>query len=109
MEAPFASFVFNQKGPTSLLASVRREAGIVGNTEMVAHVDGPGRIVIATRAAVRARIWSNAPEPSGVDTVKDIEELRAEDVRISDAAAAAWSATVTSDDAIDQFLAELGL
>ena len=103
-----ASLVVNSKGRTSLPVVVRRQAGIEGETEMVARVDGPGRIVLETRESVRSRVWANAPE-SGSTGGADVRQMREEDVRTSDAHAVERATTRTTPDAGDRLLAELGL
>lgn len=71
------------KGRAVLPASVRRAAKIAEGDQMVAHVEGVGRIVLETTAAVEARVWSEA-RPQGIDPEADLRALRTEDVVISD-------------------------
>ncbi len=57
----FATLTVNSTGRTSLPATTRREAGIEGKTALVAHVEGPGRIVIEAREAGYESIWALFP------------------------------------------------
>lgn len=79
---------------------------------MMAHAEGPGRIVLETTAAIQARVWAAAPTPLGVDTVADVRTQRNEDNAIANANFVHRAATPNADtaDAIGAaLLTELGL
>jgi bifunctional DNA-binding transcriptional regulator/antitoxin component of YhaV-PrlF toxin-antitoxin module len=104
-----ASFHLGAKGRVVLPAAVRREAHIPDGADLVAHAAGPGRIVIETRDSIRAQVWDAAPASSGLDATADVRDLRAADVTMSDASAAARSAQTPAGGAGDALLAHLGL
>lgn len=99
------------KGRNTIPAEVRAEAGIEGEVEAVVMVEGPGRIVIETPAAVSARVWDAAPESVGARSGEDIRAARDEDVVISRRRADS-SMTELPDapvSGVDALLADLGL
>lgn len=105
-ETVSAGFTLGPKGRVSLPVAVRRGACIADGAELVAHVDGNGRIVIETRDAIRARVWDAAPGSAGLDATADV---RTQDGVTSDAASATRSETATDGDAGATLLAHLGL
>jgi bifunctional DNA-binding transcriptional regulator/antitoxin component of YhaV-PrlF toxin-antitoxin module len=48
-------------GLLHLPVSVREAAGIAEGDDLVVIPDGPGRIVLATRAAIQDEVWAAAP------------------------------------------------
>jgi AbrB family looped-hinge helix DNA binding protein len=78
-----AAFHVGAKGRVVLPAAVRRAAHLEEGAEVVARPDGEGRVVIETVASVRERIWNAAPQPTGVDTIADVRELRDADEALS--------------------------
>jgi bifunctional DNA-binding transcriptional regulator/antitoxin component of YhaV-PrlF toxin-antitoxin module len=74
----FTTFNFRvaPNGRTSIPAGVRKEAGIVGEAELVAHADGHGRIVIETRDSIREQIWAMFPEAIEIDAFTAVREAR---------------------------------
>lgn len=109
-ELAVAPFHVGPKGRVSLPAAVRRAAGVEEGATVVAHTDGPGRIVIETESAIRARVWGAAPVPGSVDATTDIRALRDEDTAVADAAAHRRSAQVTGkEDVGASLLSHLGL
>jgi hypothetical protein len=76
---------------------------------MVAHVEGPGRIVIETRAAVQERIWAMFPERQGLDAVAAVRAMRAEDRVHSDIRFDDRGLGEADLSELDAYLAELGL
>ncbi len=110
MTTPTAPTVsLGAKGRVLIPVAVRRAAEVDEGTELVVRADGPGRIVVETRAAVQARVWAAAPTPAGLDTTADIREVREQDTALSDRIHAERSTATTSDDAGDVLLAHLGL
>lgn len=109
--AEFLAYTFHvgPKGRVSLPAAVRREAGVPEGAEVVARVAGPGRIVIETPEAIRERIWSAAPEPSGLDASADLRRMRNDDAALADAAAARRETATTTEDAGSKLLALLDI
>jgi bifunctional DNA-binding transcriptional regulator/antitoxin component of YhaV-PrlF toxin-antitoxin module len=108
-ETVSAGFTLGPKGRVSLPVAVRRGACIADGAELVAHVDGNGRIVIETRDAIRARVWDAAPASAGLDATADVRAMRTQDRVTSDAASATRSETATDGDAGAALLAHLGL
>ena len=110
MTAPTPSTVsLGAKGRVLIPVAVRRAAEVNEGTELVVRADGPGRIVVETRAAVQARVWAAAPTPAGLDATADIREARQQDASVSDRVHAERSVAATRDDAGDVLLAHLGL
>lgn len=73
------------KGRAVLPAPVRRAAHLAEGDRVIARADGPGRIVLETRDAIRDRVWAAAPTFQGLDAVADVRDMRDEDAAISDA------------------------
>lgn len=104
-----ANVSLGAKGRVLIPVAVRRAAELADGADLVVRSDGPGRIVVETRDAVRARVWADAPTPAGLDTVADVRAMRDEDVEISDRQSAARSATTAGEDAGERLLEFLGL
>lgn len=101
-------FTVGPKGRLVLPVAVRRAARMDEGAEVVASVDGEGRVVLETVASVRSRVWSAAPDISfhGAD---DVRQLRSEDQAIADAASARRRTAAASPDAGAALLDHLGL
>jgi bifunctional DNA-binding transcriptional regulator/antitoxin component of YhaV-PrlF toxin-antitoxin module len=102
------------KGRLVIPAQVRHDAGVAIGQTLVASADGAGRIVLETPDAVQRRVWAAAPMASdGVDSVADIRELRDDDRRTADGAAARRASARPGDDRDDEvgvaLLGALGL
>lgn len=78
-------FQVKAKGRAVLPIGVRKAANVSEGDRMMAHAEGPGRIVLETVEAIQARVWAAAPVFRGLNTVTDIREMREEDNKISDA------------------------
>lgn len=107
-----ASATVGPRGRLVIPADVRREAGIEEGQIVVLMSEGPGRVVVTTREAIRQEVWSGAPPSDGIDAVTYIREMRQEDnrresERLTAREAAAHSAGGT--DAGDALLREFGL
>lgn len=107
------AFQIGPKGRSVLPVSIRRAAGFVEGTEVVAVVLGEGRVLLETVDAVRQRVWAGAPDPAAADdSTTDVRRMREDDVAVSDAAAVRRSASPESggsDDRGAALLARLGL
>ena len=101
-------FSVGPKGRVVLPVAVRRAAGMDEGAEVVARVDGEGRVVLETVAAVRARVWAAAPDVQ-YDAVADVRLLRDEDHRLSDEASDRRRAATSAGDAGRALLDHLGL
>jgi bifunctional DNA-binding transcriptional regulator/antitoxin component of YhaV-PrlF toxin-antitoxin module len=110
--SPSLRAVIGAKGRTVLPADVRKAAGFAEGTEVIAHAEGRGRVVVETPDAIRDRIWAASPPQTGIDATQDIRAARDEDSRLSDQAAAHRSAernTADSDASGEALLKHLGL
>lgn len=87
-------FRVGQKGRVMLPAAVRRAAHLEDGAEVVARPDGPGRIVIESVDAIRARLWAAAPEPDGLDVAQDVREMRQQDQAVVEANATRQATTL---------------
>lgn len=101
-------FAIGPKGRLVLPVAVRRAAGMDEGAEVVATVDGEGRVVLETVASVRARVWSAAPDIS-FHAGDDVRQLRAEDAAEADAASTRRRTATASPDAGRALLDHLGL
>ncbi len=108
-----AAFRVGAKGRVVLPSAVRRAARIEEGTEVVARFLGEGQLLIETKDAVRARVWGAAPEPTGLDTTKDVRALRNEDIARVASSAARQADIAAGDQDADAagaaLLAHLGL
>jgi len=104
-----ATVSLGAKGRVLIPIAVRHAAELTDGAELVVRSDGPGRIVVETRDAVQARVWADAPTPTGLDTTADVRAARDEDAAVSDRQSAERSAATTDDGAGDRLLAPLGL
>ncbi|MEI6622199.1 MAG: AbrB/MazE/SpoVT family DNA-binding domain-containing protein [Actinomycetes bacterium] len=86
--SPSRRAVIGAKGRIVLPADVRKAAGFTEGTEVIAHTEGYGRVVVETSDAIRDRIWAASPPQTSIDATADIRAAREEDVRVSDQAAA---------------------
>lgn len=101
-------FAIGPKGRVVLPVAVRRAAGMDEGAEVVATVDGEGRVVLETVAAVRARVWSAAPDIQ-YDAVADVRLMRDADEAAARAASTRRSTSRSSGDAGRDLLDHLGL
>jgi AbrB family looped-hinge helix DNA binding protein len=69
------------RGRLVIPAEVRREAGIDEGQVVVLMSEGPGRVTVTTREAIRQEVWAAAPAPDGVDAVTYIRQTRQEENR----------------------------
>jgi AbrB family looped-hinge helix DNA binding protein len=76
-----ASARVGPRGRLVIPAEVRREAGIEEGQIVVLMPEGPGRVVVTTREAIRQEVWSGAPPADGTDAVSYIRQMRQEDNR----------------------------
>jgi bifunctional DNA-binding transcriptional regulator/antitoxin component of YhaV-PrlF toxin-antitoxin module len=102
-----------EKGRTVLPVEVRRAAAIGPTDELMATVEGPGRIVLQTRRVIEQGVWE-AARPTGLDAIADVRELRREDRAIADANFTRQAQVTDDDDEMarrtgDELLAQLGL
>lgn len=108
-----SSFHVGAKGRVVLPAALRRAAHIGEGAELVARLVGEGQLLLETKDAVRARVWSAAPQSTGLDTTADVRAMRTQDVELESRNAARREATeggaADSDDAGEALLAHLGL
>ena len=106
----FTTFNFRvaPNGRTSIPVGVRKEAGIVGESELVAHADGPGRIVIETRESIREQIWAMFPENIEVDAVTAVRQARDADRFMSLERLETFGRRDIDVAAVDARLAEIG-
>lgn len=108
-------FELGAKGRAVIPAAVRQEARVEVGQALIARADGVGRIVLETPAAVQERVWAAAAQPDdSADSVSDIRALRAEDNRLTEAAAqhrrgASGVSEEPDDDPGEALLAALGL
>ncbi len=79
-----SAFNLGAQGRFVLPIAVRRAANLTEGVVMVARAEGEGRIVIETREAITKRVWASAPTPTGLDTIKDVRQMRNEDNKISE-------------------------
>lgn len=82
----FGSVAVGQKGRIVLPANVRKAAHLSEGEQVIAHADGEGRIIVETVAAIRAKIWADAPEPTGLDATEYTREIRNVDNRLAEEA-----------------------
>lgn len=100
------------KRRVSLPSQLLDQVGIVAATRLVAHVEGPGRVVIETPEAAVAsaaeRIWADlSPE---ADAPLDLSAIRDADQRTSEQnIAARLNGQVASADADSNLLEVLGI
>jgi AbrB family looped-hinge helix DNA binding protein len=101
------------KGRVVLPAALRRAAHIQEGAELVARRVGDGQLLLETKDAVRARVWSAAPQPVGPDVTADVRAMRDEDVtleaRNADRRESGSGSAADSDAAGAALLARLGL
>jgi bifunctional DNA-binding transcriptional regulator/antitoxin component of YhaV-PrlF toxin-antitoxin module len=111
MTAPTLPTRLGAKGRVVLPAAIREAAHLADDEVLLARVDGDGRVILETAAAVRQRIWDAAPVPSGLDTIADVRAMRDDDARLSDEHAVARNAAGNEDsEAVGAaLLAHLGL
>lgn len=108
-------FELGAKGRAVIPAAVRQEAQVEVGQPLIARADGVGRIVLETPAAVQARVWAAAPQPEdSANSVSDVRALRAEDNRLTEAAAqrrraASGSSEEPDGDPGEALLTALGL
>jgi AbrB family looped-hinge helix DNA binding protein len=76
-----ANATVGPRGRLVIPADVRREAGIEEGQVVVLMSEGPGRVTVTTREAIRQEVWAAAPAPDGVDAVTYIREMRQEENR----------------------------
>jgi len=98
----------NPKGRTSIPATTRRETEIE-ETVLVAHVEGPGRIVIKTCEAVNKSIWALFPATQVADASAGVRSLRVGDRELSDARFAERGHAEPDLAALEALVAKLGL
>lgn len=105
-------FRIGAQGRGVLPAPVRRAAHVDEGDRLVARAEGPGRIVLETPAAIRARVWAAAPTFQNLDAAADVRSMRDEDNAVSDAnfARRLQAPDVDSAEAVgERLLTELGL
>lgn len=65
------------RGRVTIPVALQRQAGVKEGDTVIVRVDGHGRVIIETDAAIKARIRSGVPEPDTEhDAVADIRALR---------------------------------
>ena len=101
-------FSVGPKGRVVLPVAVRRAAGMDEGAEVVATVDGEGRVILETVAAVRARVWAAAPDVR-YHAVDDVRRMRSDDSEAADEASARRRSTSTTPDPGPALLDHLGL
>lgn len=106
-----SEFVTLRVGPKNRVvipARLREEAGVTVGSELVAHVDSMGRLVLETAASARSRVWAAAPLGEG-DSMAELRAARALDREIEEASAVRRGQAPRDSSAGDRLLAELGL
>ncbi|HWE88939.1 MAG TPA: AbrB/MazE/SpoVT family DNA-binding domain-containing protein [Pseudonocardiaceae bacterium] len=82
-----APVVVGPRGRLTLPVQVRAAAGFDEGDEVVAVTEAPGRVVLVTRAAIRAELDAALPsdDPEALEATEALRAYREEDVTAADA------------------------
>lgn len=92
-----AAFQVGAKGRVVLPVAVRRAARIDEGAELVARPIGEGQLLLETKDAVRARVWSATPDAGSIDATADVRALRSEDIAVEQRSAARRSIEASTE------------